>query len=528
MTPLTVDCARVRQLLPDLLDGPAAALGEEERRFAEEHLRVCAGCREAHDQIADALGALEQLSAEDAARLRALADGELDPRPLARLAGACIAVVLLVVVGVAVSAAVRRPVRGAAPPPHGVVSLVPPAPRPLAVAVGAEVGIEVEPELVRPPIELPALDAPANPLAPPPADDVALARADDAAPAPAGEPAPVAVAPPAAEAAPAATPPSPAPAAPIARPVAPPLPAEVAAMLARLELSDGARLRDVTIFFARDPSARDRLGRGRAPALPTVRESSPADPSRCVLRPPSGDGSYRLLVGELLDAPCGLRLAGATLRVSGRTELEVTPAAFDAVAAIEGRSRRDPVLRAPVLVPSRSRAALIERAEPGPVAVFLEAMADPTLLEFRRLRQELARLEPEARDLERRLRAAIDDVRGLRGVAISVGDRARSVDVFASSRELSDALPRLLRTALLEAALEQPQDPALPADPRSAAIQTGVTATRDRHVQLLAALAGCRRREGARDVYERTDGPEVAAVWTSGDDLVHAMAIDRP
>lgn len=539
MTPLTVDCARVRQLLPDLLDRPAAPLlppdpglgatgpdlaqAAAERAFAEEHLRACAGCRQAREQIAGALGALEQLSPEDAARLRALADGELDVRPLARLSVAVIGVVLLLALGVVLVTAPRRQApapRTSAAAPAGLLAL----PR---VEVGAEVGIELELELVAPPIELPWPDAaasadltdagpeageapPAGELPAVPELGVALAPpADPAAPAPAGRPD--------------------APARPARLEPPPPAPAEVAAMLARLELSQGARFREVTFFFVRDPSARDRLGRGRAPVLPIARESSPPEPGRCVVRPPSGASSYGLLAGELLDAPCGLRLATAARRLSGRSELEVAPAGFDGLGAIEGRTRREPVLRGPVLVTSRARAALIEGAEPGPVAVFLEALADPSLLDFARLRRELGRLEAEARDLERRLRPALEDQRGLRGVGFSIGQTARSIDVFASSRDLGDALPRLLRAALLEAALERPEDDqALGADPRSATIAHGVTETRERHQALLAALAGCRRRAGADDLYERVGGAEVGAIWTAGQDLLTATVVSRP
>ena len=102
---------------------------------------------------------------------------------------------------------------------------------------------------------------------------------------------------------------------------------------------------------------------------------------------------------------------------------------------------------------SGARAALIGEAQPGPVAELLRALNDPSLLELRRLREELARLETEARELERRLRASIRGTRGLRGLGVSVNGSARSLDLFPSGRAFSEALPRLLRMALLEAAL---------------------------------------------------------------------------
>ncbi|MCO5172075.1 MAG: hypothetical protein M9894_37730 [Planctomycetes bacterium] len=281
----------------------------------------------------------------------------------------------------------------------------------------------------------------------------------------------------------------------------------------------------MTLFFARDPAARDRLGRARTPALPAVREASPPEPERCVVRPPTGAGTYRVLAGELLDAPCGVRLAARPQRVAGRVELAVASAGFDALAAIEGRVRREPLLRAPLVAPSRVRAAMLQGGEPGPVAVLLETMADPTL-QFERLRRELARLEPEARELERRLRPALEEERGLRAVAVSIRGEARAVDVFASSRDLADALPRLLRAALLEAALEAPSElAAVGLDPRSVRIELGVNETRARHEALLAALLECRRKDDGH--YERPGAGEVAAVWTAGAELLQATAVVR-
>lgn len=541
MTPLTVDCARVRQLLPDLLDEPPPAEGgapapapaiapitPEDRAFAEEHLATCGGCQEARKGITQALAALDHLTPDDVTRLRALADGELDSRPLARLAAVCIAAILAVVVGVTLATA--PPSAASAEAPAAAPSLAvsaQPHPSFAEVAVGAEVGIEDDPELLTAPIELPSLEH-AEPLADEDVDEPALedGRPDDDA-------AVVAIAP--REAPPVAAaggPDAGAPAPPRADQVdapAPP-PADLLALFARLELSDGVTFRDVTIFFARDPQARDRLGRGRATALPSVREASPPEPERCVVRPPTGASSYRLLGGELLDAPCGLRIATSAQKVGGRVELAVAPAGFDALGAIEGRARREPVLRGSVLVPSRARASLIEGAQPGPVGVLLEALADPTLFEFQRLRRELGRVEPEARELERRLRPSLEDERGLRGVGISVRGAARSIDLFASSRDLSEALPKLLRAALLEAALDvaaSDGDLAMGADPRATKLTTGVKDTRERHQALIAALARCRRTTDA-DPFKLGGGAEVAAIWVAGDDLLHAASLSRP
>ena len=325
VTPLTVDCARVRQLLPDMLDEPASsepaspapgtpatalevspsAISIEDRAFVEVHLAGCVGCQEARKGITQALAALDHLTPDDVNRLRALADGELDSRPLARLAAACIAAILAVVVGVTIATT-----------PRAVTSVDPGTPAIVDVgaqthasfphlAVGAEVGIEDDPSLHRAPIELPSLD-----------DGSDLTRHDavDEPAAPAGEvdEAVVAVVRPdpvvAAAGGPAPDAGAPAPRADRVDAPAPP-PDDLLALFARLELSDGVGYRDVTIFFARDPQARDRLGRGRTAPLPNVREASPPEPERCVVRPPTGSSTYRLLGGELRLRPwwlCGL------------------------------------------------------------------------------------------------------------------------------------------------------------------------------------------------------------------------------
>ena len=51
VTPLTVDCARARQLLPDLLD-QRDALPPDDLAFVDGHLAGCPACREAQGSIA--------------------------------------------------------------------------------------------------------------------------------------------------------------------------------------------------------------------------------------------------------------------------------------------------------------------------------------------------------------------------------------------------------------------------------------------------------------------------------------------
>lgn len=471
MTPLTEDCARIRGLLPgyhdhDLLEG--------ERARVEAHVSTCRGCAESLGQLQGALSALKNtVSAEDLVRLRA-AGPELDASPLARLAlvlGLC----LVGAVGLAVVRSLRPPALPvAAPGPTSTTLVAAPTPLPVIPAplVGGSVGLEEDPAL------LALLEAPP---APPPAV------------APPPEPAPVAVAPepPAPPKAAPPPPPDPAPAPappPAARAIDPPvqLPQGARELLTRVQVSDGLGYRGLILFFLRDPDGRDRLARA-APGLPIARELDPPDPVALTVGGPRGDGDYLLLMGELLDAPLGLRLALQDQELGRRQRLEVGAVAFDP------QRRRDtpPLLKGPVLLPGRARAALFREGAGGAVRELLGALRDPSLLELRRLREELSRVEGETRELDRRLRALLKDERGLRGVAVTVNGQPRGLDLFPSAAALSGALPRLLRAGLLEAGLEREerQNEDILGDPRHSNIDRGLRVTQERWRPLLDVLA---------------------------------------
>jgi hypothetical protein len=530
VTPLTVDCARIRQLLPDFHDG---ALEGEEARFVEAHLGAgCAGCNESLLNLRSALSALDTLSAHDLERLRGdlpLAPGpatlspELDVRPLAGLIGFATAAVLLLLAG----SAWWGPSASAptADPPVLAQVTLPQPPPPLPV-VGGVVGIEEDPALL---IAL----GPTSSVA----EDAVLA------PLPLAEPEPVAAVVPAGdepeaaaveeEPAQPADADDPGPPDPPDPPPPPPAPAvesppdAAVALLARLQVAKlGIAYEEVAFYFVRDPAGRDRLGRTRNPVLPSVREASPADPEVCVVRPPAGRSGWRLLVGELLDGPYGLRIAPASFGFRARTAFDVIPVSF---AGLDPKARRaHPLLKAPAMLPSKPRHALLTGAQPGPVAVFLKLLNDPTLLELRGLQTQLARLEPEAKDLERRLRSRIRDTRGLRGVGITVNGRARSLDVFASSKALSEELPKLIRTALLEAELESEiVDPVEEIIEQPAKGFREVSATRSAHVTALALLPKAQRQAGRR-VYRVQVAGSAAAVTLSGDELLHGVVIPKP
>jgi hypothetical protein len=559
-TPLTVDCARCRQLLPSLHEDHPTSPGESadelaagDRTFALEHLRACDACAASRAELGVALAALRglELQPDDLARLlpaTPAAGDELDTRPFLALVFACVAVAAAIVGGIVAFSGEGR----AAPRPPAL--LLPEAPAALALTVGGEVGLQLDEEALAlaPRVDDPndaglaAVDEP-EPLAvaQAPATDEELLAADADPVALAVAPAPAPVAPaaagpgaPAAGGAAGRLPPPPAPALNVPQPPTPALLAE----LARLEVSTSIGFRDVTFYFVRDPDGRDRMVRPRAKAQPpTAREVSPPEPARAAVRPPSAGAAYRLLPGELLDAPCGLRVAMASTRLTGRTELLVEPVAYDAASALDGKARRAPVLRSPVLVPSRARAALIAEPPSAAIGAFVTSLADPSILELRRLRERLDAIEPVALDLERRLHAQLDDARGLRGLAVSIAPGVgaaregslRSVDLVGSARELSEVLPRLLRAALLEAILDHPRDDGPMGDPRPANLSNGLAtdplrATIRERLDVFSTVL--RAPDAAPDAAYTATTPGAAATLTTAarsGELLHGAVLTR-
>jgi len=519
VTPLTVECARVRQLLPEYHDGE---LAEAERAHVARHVEACEACATRLASLTDALDALGTLSGGDLARLRgelpaplAAEVGELDTRPLSRLVAVSL-VLLFALIGLAAAlqGPAAEPTDAAAPSPAAEAPEPPDFPLPV---VGADVGIEEDPELLAAMTARPAPE-------PPPVVEVAD-------PEPEPEPAPAREPEPSPEPEPAPEPdivvvadqpdpqPSPADDGP------PPLPDDVQALVERLQLSDGLAFQEVVLFFVRDPEGRDRLGRNRATVEPVVRETSPSDPAALTLRPPRGRTSWDLLVGQLLDGPFGLRVVTRAQRIRGRTTVDVHPIAYHGVET----DARGPVLKGPLLMNAAARRALVMGEPAEAVAQFLGALNDPSLLEFRRLKDESARLEAEADQLERRLRALLGSVRGLRGLAVSIRGEPRSIDVFPSARRLSEAFPRLLRSVLLEAALENEERDLeeVFGDLEAQNIREGVLTTRDAHRKLLDAFATCRQDAADDAVYATTAGARAVLVVRADDELMHGIATPK-
>jgi hypothetical protein len=115
-------------------------------------------------------------------------------------------------------------------------------------------------------------------------------------------------------------------------------------------------------------------------------------------------------------------------------------------------------------------------------------------------------VEAEVRGLDLRLRSLLREERGLRGLAVSVHGQPRGLDLFPSAVALAEALPRILRAGLLEAALEREERTTgdILGDPRATNIERGVRATQERWKPLLQALAGATEESPGR--YRCADG----------------------
>lgn len=513
MKPLTLDCAHARQQLDERLEGP---LDPAEETALQAHLSSCPACQRAQLDLERAMAALSVLSPDDLERLREpMREPGLDASSLTgALAVGLVVGVLVLVVFLFAWRAQPEPQPKPEPPAQATISV--PLPQ-----IGVEVGVEVDPSY-----EVLIEDEPEPEPAAVEVEDEPAAVVVAAAPAP--KPQPVQPQPKPKQPQPVQPKPKPKQPKPVAKPLAPPLPEDAQSFLARLQMADGLRYRDVTLFFLRDPAGTRRLSGSRSQGLTRVAEERPGAAKQVVVRPPRGRSVAYLLLGELLDAPYGLRFAPTTRRLRSRNELPVEAVNYDPLA----RRNPKPLLKGPVLLPSTARLAQIRQAQPGAVALLLQALNDPDLKPLERLRIELGEVESEARDLERRLRAIARDTRGLCGVGISVGDQARSIDLFAGERLLTASLGKLLRSALLESRLNRPYDRDNAVDPRSTRIERGVTTSKSDHRDMLKQLAEARktdlrpagqRREIEQRYELRAKDGTTGVVLMKGDELIHAM-----
>lgn len=512
----TPECVRSRNLLDRRLEEELPA---DEEAFLEGHLARCVPCRRGADDLARAFAALTSLSPEDRVQLSSpLAELERERTRSLRVALAVAGIAALLVVGLGLYLFLRQPTS-----PEQPVAVVPQARPAIALPeVGGGLGVETDPDYVT---ILPEVEA--EPVA------VAARPEPAVAPAPAAQPQPVAKkkAPPRPQPAqPKPQQPKPKPAAPKPKPKTP-LPDSTQALLARLQVATGLRYRGVTLFFVRDPDERSRLSSSKRARPASTSEPRPRNPERLVVRAPGGRSGAHLLLGELLDAPFGLRFAPTTRRLGSRSTIPVAPVRYEPLA----RKRPKPLLKGPVLLPSTARLAQATRSKQSPVAIFLQLLDDPNLDALDRLRLELGELESEAVDLERRVRAIVKSTRGLVGLGLSVNGQPRSLDVFGDSRLLAEALPKLIRAGLLEDRLGKPYDNTGLVDPRSTRIERGVSEGRQAQRDLLTLLAGAVQEplEPAGPASRKIDARYQATakdrrggvVLCQGSRLVHALAV---
>ena len=514
-SPSTPECVRSRNLLDRRLEEELPA---DEDLFLAGHLERCVPCRRSADDLTRAFAALTSLSPEDRIQLSSpLAELERERTRSLRIALGVAGIAALLVVGLGLYLFLRGP---AASPQPGLASAQAQAPAQALPEVGGGMGVEVDPDYVT--IQPEVMEA--EPVA------VAARPEPVAAPAPQVQPQPVAK-----KAPPRPQPPRPK-AQPQPKPVAPkpapktPLPDSTQAVLARLQVATGLRYRGVTLFFVRDPNERKKLSSSKSARPATASEPRPRDPKAVVVRPPAGRSGSHLLLGELLDAPFGLRIAPTTRRLGSRATLPVIPVRYEPLA----RTRPKPLLKGPVLLPSTARLAQATRTKQSSVAIFLTLLSDPNLDAMDRLRLELGELESEAVDLERRVRAIVRSTRGLVGLGLSVDNQPRSLDVFSDPRLLAESLPKLLRTALLEDRLGKPYNRDGLVDPRSTRIERGVSEGRQAQRDLVTLLAtaveaplepaGAGRRINARYQASAPDR-RGGVVLCQGERLVHALAV---
>jgi outer membrane biosynthesis protein TonB len=515
-SPATPECVRTRNLLDRRLEEELPA---DEEAFLSGHLERCVPCRRGAEDLERAFTALAALSPEDRVQLRSpLADLERERSRSLRVALGVAGIAALLVVGLGLYLFLRSPV---AAPQENLAAAPQAQPAALALPeVGGGMGVETDPDYVTiqpEPVE-------AEPVAVAARPEPVVAPAPQAQPKPVAKKAPPRPQPPRPKAQPKPKPkPKPAPKTP--------LPDSTQALFARLQVATGLRYRGVTLFFVRDPDQHKRLSSSKSARPASASEPRPRDPKAVVVRPPAGRAGAYLLMGELLDAPFGLRLAPTTRRLSSRSTLPVIPVRYEPLA----RKRPKPLLKGPVLLPSTARLAQATRSKQSPVATFLKLLDDPSLDPMDRLRLELGEIESEASDLERRVRAIVKSTRGLVGLGLSVGGQPRSLDVFGSSRLLTESLPKLLRGALLEDRLGKPYDNDGLLDPRSTRIERGVTEGRQAQRDLLTLLATAveapleapgraARRINARFQASASDR-RGGVVLLQGERLVHALGV---
>lgn len=256
-------------------------------------------------------------------------------------------------------------------------------------------------------------------------------------------------------------------------------PKAVADVLARLGIEPGFRYGEMLFFPIVDNTENDQTRlRATRLAFHYLEELNPPFPSRILASRVSRRETWPFLPGLLLEAPWGWRIVrrGPVALSDGQTLIPVISVSDPDVLFLERlgvrvkRFRRKQV-PVPPMAPRRVRRTLLTGKSSGITrrAVwdsFLDgddgvpkSSKDPFVPADSLKSQKLARvlrirriaIETEISDLNRRLRHNFASKRGLRGVAMSIGDKAYSIDVFPDGHQTIRALPSLVQGLALDA-----------------------------------------------------------------------------
>lgn len=256
-------------------------------------------------------------------------------------------------------------------------------------------------------------------------------------------------------------------------------PKAVADVLARLGVEAGFRYGEMLFFPIVDSTENDKT-RLRASRLPYnyVEELSPPFPSKLVASRVMRRGSWPFTQGLMLEAPWGWRIvrSGPSVLGNGSAVISVISISDPDVLFLERLGNRYKRFRrkqlpVPPMAPSRVRRALmlgqsngharralwdsflsgsdgVGRNFKGPFvpADSLKSQKLARALKIRRLA-----IETEITELNRRLRHIFVTKKGLRGIAMSMGEKTYSIDVFPDANLTLRALPSLVQGLALDA-----------------------------------------------------------------------------
>ncbi|MDF1661781.1 MAG: hypothetical protein P1V97_08405 [Planctomycetota bacterium] len=256
-------------------------------------------------------------------------------------------------------------------------------------------------------------------------------------------------------------------------------PKAIAEVLARLGVENGFRYGEMLFFPIVDNTENDKT-RLKASRLPYnyVEELSPPFPSKLVASRVMRRESWPFTQGLMLEAPWGWRIVrnGPLSMRENSALISVISISDPDVLFLERLGTRYKRFRrkqlpVPPMAPSRVRRALILEESNGHVRralwdsflngsdVVARNSKDPFVPADSLKSQKLARalkirrlaIETEITELNRRLRHIFVAMKGLRGIAMSMGEKTYSLDIFPDANRTLRALPSLVQGLALDA-----------------------------------------------------------------------------